>query len=195
MTIKEAQQSYSMQAAYAPTLTAAINSMIDRGYKTEFRNDSYMDALALIAIMLNASTSTVRVLTGGKIDGFIEVLKMPFTEALNRIRRNGGFVRIVTLNPLTRCMDELIKEFNGTLEIIPASASEPVQHYMLCDSKMARVEEFHEPLQENTDAGAIRATVHFNDHAKTKVYEDSFDLLWKKLAAQISPSATVAQRS
>jgi hypothetical protein len=187
-TIKQAIEQYERNCA-SPALREVINFMIERNIKTEFSNDSYLDALTLTEIMFNRSNSSICMLTGAKGDGFLETLKKPFCEALDRIKENKGFVHIVAISPINTCLNELQRRYSGVLKVIPARVTGQIKHYMVCDSKMARMEEIHGNLDETTNADAIHARVCFNDPVQAKILESDFNSLWKRLEAQINTPA------
>lgn len=183
MTIKEAIERFEKEGEEhsAPALREVINDMIDRNIKTEFENDCYTDALTLTSLMFNRSTSSIRMLTGPQGDGFLMVLKKSFLGSLDRIRANKGEVRIVMLGKPNEYLEGLMKQYPDTLKIFAAKTASPIKHFTVCDTKMARMEEFHGELTPETDATNIKARVCFNDSVKGRVLEESFDSIWKWL--------------
>lgn len=183
MTIGQAISRYEMEreTSSSPALRAIINDLINRNIKTEFSNDSYPDAIALTDAMFSRSTQSIRMLTGAMGDGFLKVLKESFIKALDRIKMNGGRVRIVVLGKTSECLDELQKKYSGTLEVVPAQTTGQVKHFTVCDSRMARLEEVHGELTDQTPITEVKARVYFNDPVQSKMLEDVFDNIWNRL--------------
>lgn len=191
MTIGAAVDRYKAEreAFPSPALREVVNYMIDHNIKTEFNNDSYQDALALTDVMFTRSTKTIRMLTGTHGDGFLNALLEPFVAALERIRLNRGFVKIIVIGQTCKTLTELQSTFAGTLKVIRAQASGPIKHFTVCDSNMARMEEIHEPLTSDTLITAIKAKVCFNDRAQSGALEENFDKIWNRLEQILSNSA------
>ena len=191
MTIKDAIVRFQTErdSCASPALREVINDMIDRNIKTEFSNDSYPDALTLTDVMFSRSTQNIRMLTGAQGDGFLKALKDSFVKALDKIKLNGGRVRVIVLGQTNRCLDELQRTYPETLEVIPAHANSLIKHFTVCDSRMARMEEVHEALTDETLASAIKARVCFNDPVQAKALEEFFDQIWNRLKQLLQKSA------
>jgi hypothetical protein len=183
LTIKDSIERYKNEREMSPSpaLREVINFMINQNIKTEFNNDSYLDALTLTELMFIRSTHDIRILTGSNGDGFLNALKEPFSKALDVIMANGGKVKIIVLGQTTKCLEELQKKYAGTLEVIRGQATGPVKHFTVCDSRMARTEQEHGQLNDNTLATEIKARVCFNDPVQAKSLEDFFDQIWNRL--------------
>ncbi|MCX6967649.1 MAG: hypothetical protein NTZ46_07685 [Verrucomicrobia bacterium] len=183
MTIAEAIAKYKSGDCDSPALGAIINQMIDTNTKTEFANDSYVDALYLTDLMFRRSTKSIRLLTGPGVDTFLSALKEPFIEALNRIKKEGGNVRAVILSAeLPEWLRELSQQYQTVFQICRARSSKPIKHFIVCDSCMARLEEFHGETNAESSASEIKAQVYFSEPEKAKVFEEHFDSIWKTVA-------------
>ena len=191
MTIPEAIDRYNREPELvsSPALREVINDMIDRNIKTEFDNDSYPDAVTLTDIMFRRSIHNIRILTGPQGDGFLKLLRDSFVGALARIKENGGKIKVIVLNHPNKCLDELQKIYPETLEVIPAQSSILVKHFTVCDSRMARMEEVHDVIDDNTPITAIKARVCFNDPTQAKCLEDTFDQIWNRLKQILEKTA------
>jgi hypothetical protein len=197
MTIKDAIALYSQpeSSGHSPALRELINYMIDQNIKTEFENDSYLDALTLTELMFRRSTKSIRMLTGPQGDGFLAALKKPFREALDRITSTGGKVQIVVLGQANSCLDTLQKEFPATLFVRQAKSANPLKHFTVCDTRMARVEQLHAELTSDTPASEIKARVCFNDPVQAKALEDGFDRIWNWLTQFPTPAPPKSARN
>ncbi len=161
-----------------------IKSLVDSGYDKPIKNDSYADALFLSDIMFEHSQKTVNIFTGGGIEEFITVLMDTFVKMLDRIRANGGSVKIISLGGvIPKSLKDLVIPYTGTLEVVPATvaAGATVRHFIVCDDKMIRAEEPHGILTSDTPASDIKAEVYFDNPAKGKFFSEFFDVLWKKV--------------
>jgi hypothetical protein len=186
MTVAEAVNLYQANGggSASPALREVINQLIDGNVKTEFENDSYLDALTLTDVMFHRTNKSVRLLTGPGADGFLGVLKATFVEMLERLKNSGGFVRILLLsNEVPGWLKGLTQQYDKTLTIRCALAAEPVEHFIVCDTKMARQEEVHGAISKESKATAIKARVSFNKPGQAEVLESYFDSMWKKVAA------------
>lgn len=171
-------------------LRKVINQMIDEKIRTEFDNDSYMDALILNEIMLDRSSKSVRMLTGG-CAFFLETLREAFTKAFERLHAANGKIWILVVGTeIPPFLAEAKAKYADTLEVATAQArnEHKVEHFIVCDSVMARVEEPHPKLEKDTPINAVKAKVSFNDSSRAKFYEDRFDAVWKVLHDTASPS-------
>lgn len=196
MTIKEAIERYNEpETGTSPALREVINFMIDRNIKTEFENDSYLDALTLTELMFSRSSQSIRMLTGPQGDGFVLALKKTLVAALDKIKANGGIVRIIVLGQTNACLDDLQLKYAGTLSVMQAKSATPLKHFTVCDSRMARMEQIHAELTPETAASEIKARVCFSDPVQAKALEEGFDKIWNwlKQFKQATPAPATAQ--
>lgn len=185
MTVADAVTLYQANGggSASPALREVINQLIDGNVKTEFENDSYLDALTLTDVMFHRSNTSVRLLTGPGLDGFLGVLEKTFIDLLERLKKTGGFVRILLLSKdVPQWLSDLAKQYERTLTIHRALPIKPMPHFIVCDSKMSRQEEVHGPISDASDATAIKARVSFNEASKAEVLENYFDLMWKSVS-------------
>jgi hypothetical protein len=185
MTIKDTIALYREKGrdSVSPTLRALVDQMIATGARTEFKNDSYADALYLTDTMFDQSQVSIRILTGAGGGEFLHALEKSFTEALERLKAIGSEARVIILD--TDKIDDWLvsmqEKFNN-FKIARGRTISPVKHVIVCDSRMARLEEIHPPLVPETPVESIKATVFFNEPSKAKVYEDYFDSVWNNVA-------------
>lgn len=184
LTIDAATLQWHERGANAvyPAYRTLITQMIDSGRQTEFNNDSYLDALFLTDLMLHRAQKEIRFLSGAQADGFLASLKDALVGALERIKKNNGFVRVILLgNGTPPLFSELKTKYEGTFDFSLAKANAEVQHFISCDSILARLEEPHAPLTGATPADKIRAKVYFNEPEQAKRLEHWFDYAWAVL--------------
>lgn len=185
MNVTDAIKQYQANGD-APTGTAlreVINQLIDENIKTDFSNDSYLDALVLTDVMFHRCNSSVRLLTGGGGSSFLSTLKSTFVGAISRLAQSKGIARILLLDsPVPDWLAELAKAYPKTLTIRRAASPEPIRHFIVCDSNMSRHEEIHAPITDTTPATAIKARVSFNEPGRAKVLENYFDSMWETVA-------------
>ena len=196
MLIPEATRKY-LDACSAnngqPPFEDLVGTLIESGYSQNFSNDSYFDALWLTHHMLNRSSKGICVLTGSAGDGFYATLKGPFEAALERIRNTKGQVRMVILNQkgnVPAFLEEMRKKFDGVFHYVLGQTTSAINHFVVCDSRMVRVEDIHADVDENSLATAIRAKVNFNDPMLASLKEKFFNAVWQQLAG---PSLKVAE--
>lgn len=190
MTIKDAIDEYqeACNKNDNPPLSEIISALIERGYDQPFQNDSYLDALCLTHVMVERTFSSMRVLTGGGGSvGFWRTLADPFKEAAARLKKLRGSIQFIIINPKQGCKDafeEIKTEFPTVFDFVLAESSTPISHFMVCDSRMVRVEESHDPITEKSPADCIKAQVNFKSSDLAQRYEGLFNGLWNRLKAQ-----------
>jgi hypothetical protein len=166
-------------------LREVINLMIDKKIRTEFDNDSFLDALILTEVMFERSTGSIRMLSGPGCGDFLKSIQRSFVSAVKRLATNGGKFKLLTISDaIPEFVQETQRENPNTLEVGLLKLRDPanqIQHFLVCDSKMARIEEPHGPLTEDTPVNAVKAKVYFNDAGKAQFYEDRFEAFWGAL--------------
>lgn len=182
-TIGDAKRRYRESAGDAAGYRDLISLLIDSGFRQTLRNDSYFDALVLTEVMYNRTKQSIRSLTGKGGEGFICELMNPFTRALERIHARGGTVKLIVLGdeqPQALC--ELAKRFSGTLRIAVAKPLSRLQHFIICDSRIVRLEDYHGELSDSTSAHEIKAEVFFNNSEKARMLESFFEAIWSSVS-------------
>jgi|SRR5882724_3486813 len=179
LTVKDAKQKYRESHADESGYRDLVTLLIDSGFPKPFKNDSYYDALVLTEAMFERSNREIRWLTGSGTDGFVVELYDTFVATLERIRAAGGKVRIVMLSdqrPVQIC--DLMKQFPDTLQVALAKPLSKLQHFIVCDSKIVRVENTHENLSDLSGAHEVKAEVYFNNPEKANMLNTFFDAIW-----------------
>lgn len=189
MTINDAKSKYDdavEKAGGNPPFEDLVGQLIDSGYNQEFDNDSYFDALWLTHHMLNRTYKSIDVLTGGAGEVFFEKLGIVLSNALERVRKNGGRARIVFLNPPSpyqvSIFNQLSLQFPGVFSYKTAKANGPISHFFICDQKMVRIERPHSELTGDSSASEVCAKVNFNDPMLAEIKSRLFEKIWQKLA-------------
>lgn len=158
-----------------------LDEIVEKDYKIELQNDSYLDALVLTEAMFRNSKKSIRMLTGSACDGFLSVIGDQFEGALSRLKENGGFAKIIVVGENnSEFLSDLMKKYSDTLEVTFATAKEgaEIEHYIACDSCMLREEEYHLPLSPGMPPSTIKANISFGNKPKTEVFEDRFESTW-----------------
>lgn len=164
-------------------------------------NDTYFHALFLTEMMLTNTNNSLRILAGCDIVRFLKALQSTFIDTCRRIAATGGSIKIVALTSskkhLDTCFDSLSEFFKETKEFCPeisgkmtaivkvlpktiagaveSGSNHDISHYIVCDSKMIRIEEPHGVLKLEAPASLIKARVYFNAPNTSKAVVDSFD--------------------
>ena len=187
MTIKDAIDEYEEACSKntTPPLSEIISALIERGYDQPFQNDSYLDALCLTHVMVNRTFSSMRVLTGGGGSvGFWKTLTTPFKDAACRLEKLNGSIQFIVLNPKAECQaafDEIKSEHPKVFDFVLANSTNSISHFMVCDSRMVRLEQPHDPIVETSPADCIKAQVTFKSPGLAERYEGLFTSLWQRL--------------
>ncbi len=146
-------------------------------------NDNYCHALFFTDYMFRATQHDIRMLSGEEGAGFLCTLRKSFEEALKRITRFGGDVRIILVNSKkTDFLSAMIEKY-PILKLTHASlkGDKNVPHTIICDDHMLREEDIHEKLTDESDTEQVTAKVYFNSNVKAKLATESFDDTWNYL--------------
>lgn len=153
-------------------------------------NGNFLHALTLTELLFRHCDQSFRMVTGGAGDGFLGCLRNQFSQMLARLRANGGDARIVVVDGDTESgiLHELVGKYEGTLCVRAATAptGKLVQHYMVADGEMVRDEEPHEPIDNGSDAGLIRAKVYFHSPGVAELFTKRHDRVWDRLSATVA---------
>ena len=165
-----------------PPFYGILLQLIERAYEEPLNNDSYFDALCLTHVMLDRSLFDVCILTGGGAEAFCNTLQRPFLAAAERLKQLGGKIRMIILNhdmPV-QFLDEAKKKYPDVFDFILAKGPSGVRHFMVCDSRMLRLEEAHEKISIVSLASTIHAQVYFNNPQLAKNQHALFDAVWDR---------------
>ena len=165
---------------------------------TIFGNFTRAHAEFVINSFLDDAKSDLVILSGSFPEDLYFNSNRKFRDAVQRVQRNGGRVRVITLNdnfPGVKKLDELCKqeEFSNALQHFSAtySGSEPISHFMVVDKKRYRLEAPHVPVTTPEESKANRrAEVCCNGPLKARELLDFFDAVWTRLAKQQQTPAT-----
>ena len=151
-------------------------------YKTT--NDTYTHALFLTDWIFRSTKSSLRMLSGPTIDGFLETTYESFIGALHRIKAKGNVARLIIAGPnMPKVVGSIQNEFPGYLEAITADPADPesVGHFIVCDTRMVREEKAHPLLNDSMNIDVIKATVYINNKDRAKAVTRKFDEIWEFL--------------
>jgi len=184
MNIEEALKEYAdkKREMVTPGYREAIALLIKARVSEPLENDSYLDALYLSDIMLSRTKNDLCILTQGAGDFFLKALIAPFEAVLIRIKEVGGKARIIVLD--TNVSDLLLglkDKFSGILDIRTGKAKSDINHMIISDATMVRIEDPHTELKISDDIGKIKAKVYFDNRTEAKKQLDFFDAAWKIL--------------
>ena len=180
------------EVSEAPPFYQITSQLIESGHDESFENDSYFDALCLTHVMLQRTFVGASVLTGSGASKFWSALSSPLEKCLTRLSLVGGKFRMIALNVKDdlNYFKSLKEKFPNTFELVTAKASSDVTHFIICDSRMVRVEELHPPLDtEDASDDLVKAKVNFNDPLGSKHHGSFFEAVWSKLNQKSAPVA------
>ena len=164
-----------------------LRDVIDSGSAMVVNNHSYADALELTSEMMARANKSFCMFIGGGVENFLEVLKTPFSEMLQRLKMYNGQARIIVLGvDDAPFLEEIKKENSESFDFKTAHLKPGLEkikmHFTVADTFMCRVEEPHDPITEESPADSIRAKVYFNDSEKAESYNREFDVYWNSLS-------------
>ena len=158
-----------------------------RNDSDSFNNDSYVDAVLLTRYMFNHTNESLCMLTGhgGEIE-FLETIKKSFVNMLARIREAGQCARIIFL---ADHVPDFVKNgdfkpfWGTTLKCCTGRVvgGKPIQHYIVCDSNMVRIEEPHKEITKDSPINVIKAKMYFDSKVIATAHKNAFDSIWGRL--------------
>lgn len=192
ITIKETIDDYIAlkKCVAGETLRSLFELAINENDKVGgfVKNDTYFHALFLTEMMFQKTSESLFIFCGRDVARFINTIKGAFLGCCERIMENNGPVRIVSqvFNPsdeenALNALKSLANEVRSKYEkidlkgmVIRDNNDEKLNHFIVCDSKMLRIEELHDPLNDDSSAGDISAKVYFDNVGLATEYETSF---------------------
>jgi hypothetical protein len=167
--------------AVHPDFRNLVEALRKSGYSGEISNHDYLDALFLTDLMFKDTRQTLRILCGSAVNDFIEVLNDSFESALKKIMVNSGQAKVILFSNSVPMVIKQFQEKYNILKVFLARSPKPMKHFIVCDSRMLRLEEIHEPLKSNTPSNAVNAAVYFNNGPKSRLAENMFESVWQYL--------------
>ncbi|HTX20584.1 MAG TPA: hypothetical protein VMD27_01815 [Candidatus Aquilonibacter sp.] len=182
MTIAQAISNYKAKAAnQSHCLNDVVGAVIEKGETIKLENDCYPDALDYTETMLFHTHKSINIVTGRGCGGFYAALLGHLTNALQRVQNAKGSARmIVTASDYPEWLVALAHEFTGIFTLARLKAKERLQHFIVCDSKIVRLEQLHDELGPESPADAIKAEVVFNEPKMGGELEARFEEFWKQ---------------
>lgn len=182
MKIREVKQRYTEEGANA--VEQDYRSIVSVFHENKIRkaipNSDYLHMLYLNELMFNLSRRSVRMLCGDCKDGWMGVLRDSLDSLVTRIKvaQKGVFRVIILGDTVPMALVDLKKKHCGLVQYILAQATEKMRHFIVCDGRMVRWEDPHEPLTEEDDSACLTASVYLNNPIKASTMENYFDRLW-----------------
>ena len=160
-----------------------------------FGNFSTEHAGYIIAQFISKAEKSIEILSGGFADSFYDGISVcPLLEqAAERIKRNGGKIRIITIDGirskhLTDMAEEINKNCNcedneNVIVYLPASCDNPekMNHYMVVDDMRYRLEEPHEFVGKGDAPKCVKAEICCNGPQKAALLLQRFNSAWSQL--------------
>lgn len=191
MTVAEAKKRFRESREQTSGFRKLTQLLIHSRFTEPFYNDSYLDALVLTEAMFEASNESICILCGKAGDGFISDLAPVFEAALERIKMSGGLVRVILLdNGHAKTLTALMERFPETLRIASASSTKEINHFIVCDGRMLRIEEIHAPLTEQSRADEVKARVYFNNPSRANMMTATFNTIWNVIVPKMEANST-----
>ena len=191
MTIAQAISNYKAKAA-SPShcLKDIVGAVIEQGKTIKLDNDCYPDALEYTEAMLYHTHKSINIVTGCGCGGFYAALLGHLTSALHRVQEAHGAARMIVIAPeYPEWLVALAHEFAGTFTLAKLKARGRLQHFIVCDSKIVRLEKPHDELTPDSPADAIKAEVVFNEPKMGGILEARFEDFWKQSeVSQLDPA-------
>src|SRR6185437_2955011 len=181
VTIEQAIANYKAKSAARDDFKKLASAVIEQNAKITLSNDCYETALGYTERMLSDTHESINILTGDGQGKFYATLIEHLTAALERIRVSGGTAKMIVLSSTyPEWLKALAQEFPNTFTLARLNTTEPMAHFIVCDSKIVRLEKIHGELTPDSTADSIKATVIFNEPEKGRELEQKFAALWER---------------
>ncbi len=170
-----------------PDYRALVDIFRKLNAKEPIPNSDYLHGLYLNDLMFRGTSHHIRMLNGTGESNWLDVLKDSISKALARIKERNGFLKAIFVGggETPDAIRKLQQKFGDqTVKFMMARTSEPVRHFIACDSSMLRLEDVHRPITQEMMSNSIKASVYLNNPGKTKTMEDEFDYIWDYLNTQ-----------
>lgn len=134
----------------------------------------------------------VKILAPPSFTTSLGALKGTFVQAIDRLSKTGGSVRILTTgSDMPNWLDQLCRQYDGTLAVHKTRPIREASFFMVCDSMMTRIEENRPDSLESVEPFVpAPARVSFNHSASAKRLEKLFDALWRQSSTEHKPAKT-----
>ena len=170
--------------------------MVDEKLSTNsseiFGNFSPEHAGYIIAQFISKAQRSIEILSGSFADTFYEGIDIEplLKQAADRLQSNNGQIRIITING-ERCnkLEAIANRINGenrqVIAYIPAQCNDPdkVNHFMVVDDRLYRLEELHEVKPEGQTPECVKAEVCCNGPQKAAALRNRFDTVWNQISS------------
>lgn len=192
-TIEEVTKAFNM-VMNSDASFSLFNNLADLANKKAeepMDNDSYWDALMLTRYMFLKTNHSLCMVTGHEAEvSFLDTLSTTFRDTLIRIRESHGKAFIIFIaKSIPQSIRSTFREFlqDNTLKCVAVTLTDPklLTHFITCDDKMVRIEEYHEPLELSSRADTVKAKMYFNNPARTKMSQDFFNSLWGHIQTKL----------
>ncbi len=178
--------------------------MVDERLRTNsseiFGNFSPEHAGYIIAQFIAKAEKSIEILSGNFSDAFYDGISVAdlLKVAAERLKKNGGKIRIITVNggrcqKLLELKEEIDKKSSGVLQYIPAKCTNPeaVNHFMVVDDMRYRLEEPHWGSAPDSIPQYVKAEVCCNGVQKAAQLLASFYRAWDQLGGDEVPQKCV----
>lgn len=182
LTIAQAISNFKSKAANPSfCLKDMVGAVLEKGETIKLENDCYPDALEYTEAMLFHTKKSINILTGCGCGGFYATLLAHLTSALQRVHDANGSARMIVMGAnYPEWLLALAHEFSGTFALARLNTDQKLQHFIVCDSKIVRLEQLHGKLSPESPADAIKAEVVFNEPKMGANLENRFDEIWNQ---------------
>ena len=190
-TIGEALDAYAKRGPRSiyPGYRSLLSLILELDVDNCIQNHSYLDALLLTEEMLDNTRHSFRMLTGVGADLFIDALHTPFIRALDRIQGTDGTAQVILVNAeKPDSLKQLEEQYPDTFEVRLGAAKAPneLNHLIICDDGMVRIEEPHAPLTRDSSVNDVRADVYFDNSLMAEGKIAYFDAAWEHLGKSVA---------
>lgn len=183
MKIKDAKENYRKAGfdSIEPDYISLVNTWKTLCLTEPIPNSDYLHGLYLMDLILRQTKQTIRMLNGPGKDGWLDVLKDTFEQAIIRIKAANGFLKAIFLaDEAPELIVEWQKKYPDCVKYKLAKFIDASQlrHFISCDGLMLRLEHPHEELTPDSDTNIITADMYFRNQVKAEAMESYFDNLW-----------------
>ncbi len=183
MKIKDAQEIYRKGgfSSIEPDYIKLVNTWKTLRLTEPIPNSDYLHGLYLMDLILQQTKRNVRMINGPGKDGWLDVLKDTFEQAIIRIKAANSFLKAIFFaDEAPEPMVEWQRKYPDCVEYKLAKFIDASQlrHFVSCDGLMLRLEHPHEELTPDSNSDIITADMYLLNKVKARAMENYFDNLW-----------------
>ncbi len=157
----------------------------DRRENINIPNSTLEHAVYLTDLLFEKAEKSVKILTGTLSERFFNHQGM--IESFKKLVKKNISIKVIVWHKIKmdEILDTLKSDFGGKVEIKTVDSERIqenwVKHFAVVDKKGYRIEDLHNPEDENDEDSIVKGNVNFYNPPVAKKLEETFDAIWQKI--------------